>query len=215
MKTMLTFKQLSESIEAKIQKNKELSATTASTLSDDERLHLKKHYTNGSAGLNHNLIDGKSLSTDQQKAHDLILKHSKPIGRSLHLYSGTNEDFSELANNSKNKIIKSPAHISATHHFAVAQSFTDADPDYGDHGHIIHIKMEPHNKGLNSRSFGNANEHETIIPAGTKLKYSHSTFHETKRHKSPEEDEDEYNDNEMNKEKHGYHIHHFKIYHQQ
>jgi hypothetical protein len=142
-----------------------------------------REYTNDSESLNNKLIKGEKLDDKEQKTHDAILKNSKPLYHEVHLYSGTSHDFGKMARASKNGIIVSPAHLSTTHRLITAMHFTRRKNE-GD-AHIIHIHAKPEDKGLhvsitNKTSGEPDREHETILPAGTKLKYSHSTVHKYK-----------------------------------
>lgn len=156
-----------------------------------QKTHIKK-YSAGDTGGDASSVSGKitkklienhkngkapteGMSKGEKNIHETISSlASKPIGKEVHLYSGVGFNPSELANKSKDKVIHSPAHISATHEAEIARSFTENH----DEKHIMHIHMKPHDKGFHVGSHSeNDHEHETIIPAGTKLKYHNTTQH--------------------------------------
>lgn len=148
--------------------SQKLHDATASNLSGHDINHIKD-YTNSSRRLNNRLIHGFH-PLQETGVHDTITKHAKPSGHSVTLYSGTRGvDFSKLAKQSKDNILHSPAHISATHRHEVATDFSN--------GHMIAIHVKPEDKILHVSHHSAMGKHEaeTIIPAGTKLQYSHST----------------------------------------
>jgi hypothetical protein len=148
------------------------------SLSKDDK-NIMKNYIKDSSDLNDSLINGHELNDKEKEIHNTILKHSKPLGQKVHLYSGTSKDFGKMARASKDGIIVSPAHISTTHSFNIAKRFAGMDNEnYKENNkHMIHIHTKPTDKGFYVNNFA---EHETILPAGTKLKYSHSTIHKFK-----------------------------------
>ena len=170
-----------------------LHKATANDLDDESKKRIKR-YTGtskdgdhtGSYSLNKKLSKGGKPRGDDLKMHRAIVDHAKPSGHEFHTFSGTSRDFSEIAKNSKDGIIHSPAHISVTHSPEVAKDFADQKYFAKDKGvdvdsrrHLIHIHVKPHDKILHvSRHSEHSSEHETIIPAGTKLKYHHSSDHE-------------------------------------
>lgn len=151
-----------------------LHNATASDLSSEASTHIRD-YTDDSRELNERLIKGFH-PLNQIDVHNTIVKHAKPSGHEVVLHSGTKSiDFSKLAKQSKDGILHSPAHISATHSISVANNFARADGE--SKKQMIHIHVKPTDKILHvshHSSFG-MDEHETIIPAGTKLKYLHSS----------------------------------------
>jgi hypothetical protein len=188
---MKYFKELIESKESRDNKLKVISDklhnSTWKNISDEDNDHLKNYITN-SADLNRKLINGEKLNNEEQKTHDTILKHSKPLGHEVHLYSGTNHDFGKMAKESKDGVIISPAHLSMTHSPTTAFTFKGLSAkDNKDGAQLLHIHIKPKDKGLYVDKGNRKNqingEYETIIPAGTKLKYSHTTNH--KWHDNP------------------------------
>jgi hypothetical protein len=185
---MKYFKELSEE---KIQKSSysdkshkqlsdELHKNTTSDLSEKDKDNITR-YTTGSGRLNRYLIDHngkddnlrKDLGDEDYETHHTILTKSKLLGKEVHLYSGTSHDFGKMARASKDGIIKSPAHLSMTHN---ARYASDCAGDGKNKNHMIHIHAKPTDKGLHVAQLSSYNkEYETIIPAGTKLKYSHTT----------------------------------------
>jgi hypothetical protein len=163
----------------------------------DEKKHLKL-YTKGtkvvgsnnvSTTMNRKLINNHisgaeptTEMTDKEKeVHNAIKRlASNPIRTKTNLYSGTDFDPSEAAKNSKDGILHAPAHISATHSLSVAQSFARNKaaftPRSDGKKHIIKIATELKDKAYHvGKHSSKPDEYETIIPAGTKLKYHHST----------------------------------------
>ena len=177
--------------------------------------HIKA-YTNGnsiggieSRELNNKLIENhkkskyptEGMSPKHKAIHETISKlASQPIGHHVHLYSGVGFDPREAAEKSKNKIIHLPAHMSTSHDLYTATNFADmsAERDVTPERHIIHIEAKPTDKGFHVGNHSEIpDEYETIIPAGTKLKYSHTTTH-TDGKTGPT-----------------YHVHHFTIHSQE
>lgn len=177
--------------------------------------HIKS-YTEGEEGsgfhsypINQQLIDnhkeGKPATHGMERYHKNIHNTisklaSHPLGHEVHLYSGTGFDPQKAASESKNGIIHTPAHISTTHDIHTAATFSGISSAWneGNKAHIMHIHAKASDKGFHiGKRTANPGEHETVIPAGTKLKYSHTTMHN-----------DGYNDTE-------YHVHHFTIHHQE
>lgn len=158
--------------------------------------------------LNNHLIDNHKnnrpsthgMPSDIKSTHTAISKlTNQPLGHHIHLYSGVGFNPQEAAEKSKNSILHLPAHISATHDVRIAKTFAEINHDmYSDSGlHIIHIEAKPADKGYHIGKHSNLHvENETIIPAGTKLKYSHSTTH---------------HDGADNQ----FHVHHFTIHSQE
>jgi len=174
-----------------------------------QRNHIRK-YSSGEAGGDMSSVSGKitkklidnhkngkapteGMTQSEKNIHETISSLSnKPIGKEVHLYSGVGFNPAELANKSKDKVIHSPAHISATHEVETARSFTENH----DEKHIMHIHMQPHDKGFHVGSHSeNDHEYETIVPANTKLKYINTTQH---------------TDDDGNI----YHVHHFSVHSQ-
>ena len=151
--------------------------------------------------LNKKLHLGESLSDTHLMTHNAIMKLVKPMDMELHVYSGVQKDLGELARQSKDHILDHPGHMSVSHNPAVARDFavranTGNSMNWTDHAHIAHIHMKPENKGLHVGYISRyPDEYETIIPAGTKLKYSHSTEHKSGLYKN-------------------IHVHHFTIHSQ-
>lgn len=120
------------------------------------------------------------MSDEHKEVHHSISNLSKQkLGKEVHLYSGVGFNPKTSAKKSKDSILHLPAHISTTHDAYVASNFADtAHSDYNKGRHMIHIHAKPSDKGYHLGKYSDAEEeHETVIPAGTKLKYSHSTVH--------------------------------------
>lgn len=174
-------------------------------LSHDQE-HIRKYTSDsedddnhtGSHRLNRSLLRGTPphhMDRQDEKTHNAIMKHASPTGHEYHVFSGTRRDFEEISHHEKTNKFHFPAHTSTTHSIDVAKSFAigKKDPDR-DHFHMMHIHIKPHDKVLHTSGMSHyPHEHETIIPAGTNMKYSH-----TSDHKDPADG------------KH-YKIHHFEI----
>jgi hypothetical protein len=146
----------------------------------------------------YNKSPNEGMSTYHYSIHDTISKlANNPIGHRVHLYSGVSFDPKEAVEKSKDKILHLPAHISASHSVNVSKDFAARrNYDTRTRGNIIHIDAKASDKGFHVGHHSQyPEEHETIIPAGTKLKYSHTTDHK----------DDEYKD---------YSVHHFTIHSQ-
>lgn len=147
-------------------------------------------YESHSRSLNQNLVKNDPLSHKEQEMHHAILKNVKPAGHEVHLYSGSRHDFSKMAKASKDHILHSPAHISATHDKKTAYQFAhqgmtrnqEALSKYDDLPmHMNHIHIHPSDKILHVNDMSTyPGEHETIVPAGTKLKYHNTSMHEVR-----------------------------------
>ncbi len=166
-----------------------LHDSTASDLNDHEK-HLVKRYTrqtsNGNTGslfLNKNLVKGvplEKLVKGDQETHKMIMKHAKPSGHEVYLFSGTSRNFEALNKHTKDNIFHFPAHTSLTHHIRVATEFASQKASDNDleHAHMIYVHVKPHDKILHvSRISDIPTEYETILPAGTKLKYHGTSNH--------------------------------------
>ena len=183
-----------------------------------EKAHIKL-YTKGtkivgsknaSSSINRKLLknhaDGveptAGMDDKEKEIHATLSKlASKPLKKKVTLYSGVDFDPSEAANKSSGGILHCPAHISATHSKNVAETFAlnkqAFTPGSDGRRHIIRIDTKPADKGYHIHNYSaKKDEYETIIPANTKLKYSHSTV-----------ERDDLADNE-------FHVHHFTIHSQ-
>jgi hypothetical protein len=207
MKNLLNQEALATQEKNRLDLAQKLHDSTASELNDHEK-DLVKRYTrqtsNGNTGslfLNKNLVKGvplEKLVKRDQETHKMIMEHSKPSGHEVHLFSGTSRNFENLNKHTKDNIFHFPAHTSLTHHRAVAADFAidKAMTNNLDDAHIMHVHVKPHDKILHvSRVSDMPSEYETILPAGTKLKYHGSSEHEYN------------NDN--------YKVHHFTIHSQE
>lgn len=202
------------------------SSAISQRLHDRTMAHIPKHaathggyskeyeaiddYTgSGSSRLNFRLIKGEQLRDDEQKMHETIKDNARPIGEHLKLYSGTSEDFGKMARQSKDGILHSPAHLSTTHHLRTAIRFSKFSGS-DDPGHMLVIHAKPSDKGLHvSKSgVGIGIEHETIIPAGTKLKHIKTEHKIMKEERTDMSGRTYFN-------AHPTHIHHFEIHSQE
>jgi len=163
----------------------------------DHEKHLKwytgyNHDTDksNSLSMNKKLIEDngsdKRLTHQQLASHNTIKHLASPIGRELHVYSGTKTNFGELAKKSKDGILHSHAHLSVTHVPQAALNFAHDNlslrPE--EDRNMIHIHMKPKDKGVHvSKISEYPDEHETIIPSGTKLKYKNTTRHIVNKNK--------------------------------
>lgn len=191
--------------------NTELSSklhkATAENIPEHDKEHIRHftgqdardHSRNGSYFLNKRLVKGVEPTDHLKDMHRAIMKNAKASGHEHHVFSGTGRDFESIAKHSKDGIIHAPAHTSATHALHIARQFADnkfGDSEHAEKKHLIHIHIKPHDKVLHTSKHSEyESEHETVIPAGTKLKYSHSSDH--------------HNDGDH------YRVHHFKIHSQE
>ena len=133
-----------------------------------------ERYVENSSGLNHSLIHhGEPTRNADKDAHDAIMKHAKPTGMHFHVFSGVSPELGELASkHEKGTVFHSKAHLSTTHSERIVNKFsTKHEPDDDGIHPAFHIHVKPHDKVLHVSHFGEyADEHETVIPAGTKLK---------------------------------------------
>lgn len=177
-------------------------------ISDTDKKYLHDYTRGGDAGqfkfskhLNNALIKNKPMKPFLLKIHNAIKNNAVKSDNEYTLYSGTKTDFGKLGEQSKDGILYSPAHISATHDLYSAHQFAfNHNTDVFDSKksrHIISVEIKPNDKILHvSRYSDIPEEHETIIPSGTKLKYSHS---------------EDFKDDNNNKIK----MHHFTIHSQE
>lgn len=157
-------------------------------------------YVANSRNLNRRLINGHPLNPNDITTNDSIHATAAPIGRHEVLYSGTAHDFGDMARQSKDGIIHSPAHISATHDMGVASFFCNRaakSTGIGEY-HMLRLRLKPEDKvsrvsGILGDTHG---EHETVIPSGTKFKH-----HGSKSYKSSDGK--------------ALHVHHFTIHSQE
>jgi len=122
----------------------------------------------------------EGMKPDQLEIHNSISKlASHPLGHQAHLYSGVGFDPKKAAEESEGGILHLPAHMSTSHDVSIAANFADANNVERRTGrHIIHIDAKPTDRGFHvGKHSEEQHENETIIPAGTKLKYSHTTVH--------------------------------------
>jgi hypothetical protein len=136
--------------------------------------------------LNRALASGKSedeLLPVDLKMHKAIHAAKHEAGEDIHLYSGTRHDFSKMAKASKDGVLVSPAHISTSIDPSEAEVFAKnyKGLTYTPNTivHMNHIHVKPHDKILSMGGYNKYDEHEVIVPSGTKLKY-----HGTTKHKS-------------------------------
>lgn len=167
----------------------------AQNIDIDDRRHIK-HYTGhddeknvpNSRSLNKTLAAGKLPTGRDLEIHKAIKKHASPTGEHVHLYSYSRLNFGEMAQQSKDNVLHSPAHISATHDHQVAVDFgktahsqkygRDNEEAYHQPMHIMHVHVKPEDKILHVAHLSSyPTEHESIIPSGTNLKYSHTSVH--------------------------------------
>lgn len=209
MKTMIKFKDILR--ESKESRNNRISSHSSKldkaagikNIKHDDKENITDYVSGMSYEINDKLIKNKKLDDYEQKIHNSIKGNSSPIGDRHVLYSGTSHDFGEMAKKSKDGVLHSPAHISTSHDFGVAKTFAEGGPDAGDDGfdcHVIRVKMKSSDKVVH---VGDSvphmkHERETIIPSGSKLKYSHSSKHKLEPFLT-----------------NTYHIHHFTIHSQE
>jgi hypothetical protein len=157
---------------------------------DQNAIHKYSAYNrngnaNASARINTTLISNheqglpatSGLSTHDAAIHKRISGlASTPMGREAHVYSGMRFVGEKAAKESK--ILYSPSHISTSHDVDIARNFAKRKGIQSRGYDIMHVHLKPKDKAFHvgNRSLYQG-EHETIIPAGTKLTYSHTTHH--------------------------------------
>jgi hypothetical protein len=191
------YKEIGKRMSAQAEHHQKISDTLHSKQTPPTKVE-KKHlsdYTEGEEGsgthsynlnqvLIHNHKKGNPPTTGMT-GHEKALHHtmtkltSKPLGHEVHLYSGVGFNPKAAAKKSKEGVIHLPAHISMSHHSEIATGFANINHDLENTGrHVIHVHAKASDKGYHIGKYSNAHaEHETVLPAGTKLKYSHSTAH--------------------------------------
>lgn len=208
----------------------ELLEKQMGNISKEHRRELSK-YTKNSQEYNEELIDAhregreftdhNSFNDTQKKMlkrqHEALMSNTHTAGRNIHLFSGVNKDMVNAIDDAKknNGILHSPAHISASHdvnvaaHFARQASFMNTEiynPEKHGASHMIKVHVKPHQKIIHMSHVSDyPAEHESLIPAGTKLKYSHSTDHWTRRRP-------DHSDPDKAREKAKMTVHHFTIH---
>ncbi|NDB84299.1 MAG: hypothetical protein EB127_16575 [Alphaproteobacteria bacterium] len=183
-----------------------------------ERHRLKKYTSGGYSGnmssnINRKMIENhknglnptSGFTSDESKVHSTISKLANhPIGHEHSVFSGLGFDPRKVVDK-KNNTLYSPAHISTSHHPGTARKFANMhrdDYEKGNEAHLMHIRLKPTDKAYHVGKYSKeSSEHETIIPAGTTLRYLGSTYH-----KDPDEGDPD-----------GpgvpWHLHHFEIAH--
>ena len=200
-----------------------LHNSTAKSLNREDKGHVKSYTNtrfNSSKGISKKLIDNHNNNKDhdhgmssghyrsgERDSHHAIRNNAKSIGHETHLYSGVHPDFAKKHGGKEGHIVHSPAHISTSHDIRAAHKFANRNKDENGHSHIMHIHAKSENKGLHvSKHSASPSEHETIIPHGAQLKYSHTTTHEH-----------DHDTNKVHGEKPKYqrqtvHVHHYTIH---
>lgn len=150
------------------------------TTDADYNLHHEDNLHNAHASsrqLNKDLIEhGEPKRLIDKRMHEAIMNNVSPAKREFHLYSGTRINFGKLAKQSKDEILYSPAHISASSALHIAEDHIRKihNNNKKDH-HIVHIHVQRGDPYLHISHLSRyEDEHETVVPSGTKLKYSHS-----------------------------------------
>jgi hypothetical protein len=162
------------------------------------------HISNSHASsrqLNKDLIEhGEPKRAIDHKIHEAIVNNISPAKRDFHVYSGTRANLGDLAKQSKDMILHSAAHISASSCPNVAKEHIERihENSTAVH-HIAHIHVQKGNPYLHVSEYSKyPEEYETIIPVGTKLKFSHTTYHRA-------------NASTPRKKPIDFHVHHFTI----
>ena len=115
------------------------------------------------------------------------MRNVKPAKHKVHLFSGDHRNFEDLAKESKDNILHLPAHTSMTHDWGTAKSFALAKRDSSKRYNIMHIAIAPRDKLIHVAHISHSDhEYESILPAGTNIKY-HGTTHLEIEHATPYE----------------------------
>lgn len=141
--------------------------------------HLKD-YTINSADMNHHLIQrhlNRQAPTSFKGGRDALLKASThTVGHKHSLYSGVKGwNVEEAAKRSKDGVIHLPAFTSASTDSITARRFTKESAGGVRHVMKINMKSEDRAVHVGNKTSWKTNERESILPAGTKLKYLKST----------------------------------------
>lgn len=127
----------------------------------------------------------RHMDDEEEKTHKAIRKNVKPSKEEFHVYHGASANVGRATSNAKNGLVHFPSHLSTTHdkdtaeYFAQRAAKTDRNNrDANNYHHIMKIKIKKGDKILHvSRHSETPEEHETIIPSGTTLKHTGTTYH--------------------------------------
>ena len=132
----------------------------------------------------------RHLDDEEEKTHKAIRKNVKPSKEEFHVYHGASANVARATTSAKNNLVHFPSHLSTTHdqdtakYFAHRAANTDhKNRDANDYHHIMKIKIKKGDKILHvSKHSETPEEHETIIPSGTTLKHTGTTYHHHEGH---------------------------------
>ena len=140
-----------------------------------------KHLGQAKKDKNGNQTPYKENIDHWEKEHSHLMSGYRPAGTHTTLYSGVSARTSNAVHASKDGIISSPAHTSATLKPVVAQDFAqgkrkEQSPNVPHHYNVYHI--QPHNKILHMQPHSDIQEEEEIsIKPNSKWKHFKTTHH--------------------------------------
>jgi hypothetical protein len=138
-----------------------------------------------SYALNKTLIRGDKPEGNHAAMHDAVVRNAKPTGMEYSVYSGTRLNAADHYH--PGTVATNKHHTSTTHDMTMAIEHGEKrrTANAGDTIHVNHYQIKPHHKVL---YLGGVSKHpaeyETVVPAGTKVRYTHTTYH-TDQHGTP------------------------------
>jgi hypothetical protein len=114
---------------------------------------------------------------EERSAHldSAIAKHTTNVP--IHVWRGIDDDAVKKLKLGKNKIIHDPGYVSTSVSQNIAS--TSFKNPVRDQHHIMSIRVPKGSKAvyMNQHSKRNVDEHEVLLPRGSKFRYSHTTEH--------------------------------------
>lgn len=150
-----------------------LHSATIAQADPTDRRNIRE-YTYDSSRINHPLLHSLPPILNGLKAtHNSIIDASKPTGHHFYVYTGSpSANFADMAKNSKDGILHSPAHISTSLNKSVAVSFSNPKTETSS---VCRINIAPKDRVVYvGKDSHHPHEKELIIPAGTSIKYTHT-----------------------------------------
>lgn len=162
-------------------------------LNDHEKGALHEYVKSGYQDINHFHRKGKvkeaeyyrkqALTVDEVHAHtkhldSAIAKHVTKAP--IHVWRGIHKDAVKDLKLGKNKIVHDKGYVSTSVAPHIASgNFTDPKEN---HRHVMSIRVPTgsHAIYMKQHRMGDADEHEVLLPRGSRFQYSHSTEHTSK-----------------------------------
>jgi hypothetical protein len=135
--------------------------------------HHIRSFSRVSRIINRALIDNHVHGDPIDDHHHEQIKHldnatNTPLKHEVHMYSGVGFDPRDLKSHENE--LHLPAYTSLTHRKGIAHEFATKYGQKKEDVHILHIHMQPTDKGRHiSHVSRHENEHETILPRKTTL----------------------------------------------